>query len=229
MSHDDFAIEPVRGLPGHLPEGERILWQGAPSWRALARRALLVRLSLLWFGGFAAWYAAGAITGGLGIGEALVKTATQGIACAIAVGIIATIAYYQAKTTVFTITNRRVVMRFGLALDLSINLPFKQIEGAALRLFRDGTGDIPLALRGNDRLAYLHLWPNARPWHFSKPQPMLKAVPGAEAVARILAEALRSDLERRDAASSDQPARPEPRPVRLPRPARTPAGLHAAE
>ncbi|MEM9764435.1 MAG: PH domain-containing protein, partial [Pseudomonadota bacterium] len=33
MPHDDdFRSEPVRGLPALLPKGERILWQGAPSW-----------------------------------------------------------------------------------------------------------------------------------------------------------------------------------------------------
>ena len=31
--HDDFDFEPVRGLPQVLPEGERLLWQGAPRWQ----------------------------------------------------------------------------------------------------------------------------------------------------------------------------------------------------
>jgi len=33
--HDDFAGEPVRGLPEKLPAGERILWQGMPDWHPL--------------------------------------------------------------------------------------------------------------------------------------------------------------------------------------------------
>jgi hypothetical protein len=37
MSHDDFKFEPIRGLPEQLPEGEHILWQGAPDPRVLAR------------------------------------------------------------------------------------------------------------------------------------------------------------------------------------------------
>lgn len=35
--HDDFAVEPIPGLPELPPEGEHILWQGAPCWHALAR------------------------------------------------------------------------------------------------------------------------------------------------------------------------------------------------
>jgi len=46
--HDDFNFEPVRGLPEKLPEGEHILWQGAPDVRALAREALGVR----WVAGY---------------------------------------------------------------------------------------------------------------------------------------------------------------------------------
>jgi len=36
----EFEIEPVRGLPEALPQGEHILWQGAPSAWALARDAM---------------------------------------------------------------------------------------------------------------------------------------------------------------------------------------------
>jgi hypothetical protein len=57
MPHDDFAFEPVRGLPERPPLGEEILWQGAPSWWRLAVEAL----SLYWVAGyfvaFAAWRA----------------------------------------------------------------------------------------------------------------------------------------------------------------------------
>ena len=31
MYHDDFDQEPIRGLPEMLPEGETILWHGAPN------------------------------------------------------------------------------------------------------------------------------------------------------------------------------------------------------
>ena len=36
----EFDTEPVPGLPEQLPEGERLRWQGAPKWAALAVRAL---------------------------------------------------------------------------------------------------------------------------------------------------------------------------------------------
>jgi len=38
-------------------------------------------------------------------------------------------------------------------------------------------------------LSYLLLWPHARPMRFAKPQPMLRALPNAAAIAQQLAQA----------------------------------------
>ena len=39
----EYDHEPIRGLPGDLPAGEEILWQGSPDWRTFARSALYTR------------------------------------------------------------------------------------------------------------------------------------------------------------------------------------------
>jgi len=106
------------------------------------------------------------------------------------VGIPAVLAWLFSRTTVYTIASRRVVLRSGVALPMTLNIPFRLVESAALRTYRDGTGGILLALAGPDRISYLHLWPNARPWRAARPEPMLRAVPDAARVAEILAQAL---------------------------------------
>ena len=40
MSHDDFAAEPINGLPELPPRGEVILWQGRPNWLRLTVESL---------------------------------------------------------------------------------------------------------------------------------------------------------------------------------------------
>jgi hypothetical protein len=77
-----------------------------------------------------------------------------------------------------------------MALPVTINLPFAQIDGASLRLFANGSGDIPLKLAARERVAYLLLWPHARPFHFAHPQPCLRAIANADQVAGLLAAAL---------------------------------------
>lgn len=200
MAHDDFQTEPVRGLPETPPEGERIVWQGGPDWRRLARGWLRTRWVAAWFLGLGGWRAATMwADGATGTEMLAVSVWFVGLAVA-AVGVLSLIAYATAKTTVYTITNRRVAMRIGVALTLTLNLPHRWIVSADLRLNPDGTGDIPLSLGGADRLGWLILWPHARPWRLKRPEPMLRAVPDAGRVAVLLADALRADIARREAA-----------------------------
>jgi hypothetical protein len=80
-------------------------------------------------------------------------------------------------------------MRIGVALPVTFNLPFAKIEAANLKNGAHGTGDIALTLVPGERLAYLVLWPHARPWQLKQPQPMLRCIPDAPAVAAMLAQA----------------------------------------
>jgi len=108
----------------------------------------------------------------------------------LAIGVLAVYAWLAHRTTVYTVTSRRVVMRYGVALPITVNLPFAVIEAANFKVHSDGTGDIPLKLTHHDRVSYFLLWPNVRTWRTAKPQPMLRCVPNAEAVAAILGTAL---------------------------------------
>ncbi|MFO1133562.1 MAG: photosynthetic complex putative assembly protein PuhB [Hyphomicrobiales bacterium] len=190
QDHDDFDFEPVRGLPQLLPKGERMLWQGAPRWQDLAVHAFHVRKVIWYFAGLT--LLAGALR--LAEGESLAMAIRpfqwlmpMGLAAA---ALLSALAYLSARTSVYTITTKRVVMRIGMALPVSINLPFSQIDGASLRLFGNGSGDIPLRVTKKDRVAYLMLWPHARPFKYAHPQPCLRSVPRADEVANLLAAAL---------------------------------------
>jgi hypothetical protein len=81
---------------------------------------------------------------------------------------------------------------------MAVNIPFKIIESAGLRTYPDGSGDIPLVLGAGQKVNYLIMWPNVRPWRFSNAQPMLRGIPDAKHVAEILADALRSATEADD-------------------------------
>lgn len=176
----EYEFEPVRGLPGPLPAGERILWQGAPDWRVFARTALFTRWVALYFGALAVI----ALMNGSMYGA--VATLISGV---ILLGLLALFAYGVGRTTVYTITNRRVVLRIGVALNKCINLPLKMIASAQMRDHGRECGDIALDLTGRHRLGYAVLWPHARPFRIGRPQPMLRALPDAAKAAQILAEA----------------------------------------
>jgi hypothetical protein len=99
------------------------------------------------------------------------------------------LAYWSATTTMYTLTNRRIVMRVGIVLTVTFNLPYKTLGSADLKLYKDGTGDIPMQIATKDKIAYFHLWPHARPWRLATPEPMMRCVPEGKQVAAILTDA----------------------------------------
>ncbi|WP_081985150.1 photosynthetic complex putative assembly protein PuhB [Sphingomonas sp. 35-24ZXX] len=177
----EYDDEPVRGLPGELPEGEALLWQGSPDWRLLARSAFFTRIVGLYFAALVVLAIYNGSTSGV--------IATM-IAGALGIGLLMLYAWAVARTTVYTLTNRRVVLRVGVALNMCINLPLAKIGGANLRPLGPVEGDLALQLIGKHNLGYMVLWPHARPWKLSRPEPMLRALPDAAVVGERLARAV---------------------------------------
>jgi hypothetical protein len=193
MSHDDFAVEPVRGLPERPPAGEEILWQGRPDTWRLAVEAL----NIYWVAGyFVVFFGWRALVAGATVStwEAVKIGSPFLVMGALACAILWLIALLQARATVYTVTNRRVAMRIGAALTVTLNLPYKWIGAANLDLRQGGTGTIALSLTGETRLSYLNTWPHVRPWRMKRTEPALRCIPDAERVAKLIAEAAAARL-----------------------------------
>lgn len=180
----------IRGLPDDLPVGERLLWQGAPNWRALCVRAFHIRKVAAYFALLILWRVASGFADGADPAEIITGCAGLASLAVAAIGILVMLAWLSARTTVYSITSQRLVLRCGIALSMDLNIPFGRIGAAQLSLNGDGTGDIALALPKGTRIAYLNLWPHARPWHFRAPQPTLRCIPQAARVADLLSRSL---------------------------------------
>ena len=201
MSHDDFAVETVPGLPAALPAGESLLWQGKPQWRSLAIRALHARKVAIYFLVLMLWSGGEALMLKQGWSAALFAAGGQLALGTLAAALLAGVAWLVARTTIYSITSERVVIRFGVALQFTINLPFSSVEAAQMALHSDGTGDIPLGLNRRQQVSFFLLWPHVRPWHFWKVQPMLRGIGEPARVAALLGEALAAHRQRMRAAA----------------------------
>jgi hypothetical protein len=207
----EFAFEPVHGLPENLPAGEALRWQGAPNWRVLARRAFYVRTVAFYFGLLILLRVVLMLSGGATLKEAALSALWLALLAGIATGILALLAWLYSRSTVYSITDRRLVIRFGVALPMAVNIPFKIVESAGLRPYPDGSGDIPLVLGGGQKVSYIVMWPNVRPWRFANAQPMLRGIPEAKKVAEILADALRDAVaEAGEDAAPETSSEPSP-------------------
>lgn len=226
---NEHEFEAAHGLPEPLPQGERVLWQGSPVFSSMVERVFHARTLAFYF---AVILAARAVTvwaqGGTASAGAIAALWLLP-AVVLALGNLVLLAWLTSKTTVYTITDRRVVMRVGIVLTVTYNLPFTRIESAAIQRSTGPTGDIAFSLAGPDRIAYLHLWPHARPWRLRKTEPMLRSIADAPSVGRLLADAWARE---RGIAIEDSvavaPRRHEPSALPVSAPTLRPQGLTVA-
>lgn len=192
--HDDYAVEPIRGLPERPPAGEQIIWQGSPSWWQMAKHTFHIRAVAAYLLALMAWRAMAHLQDGQPQAAIVAALSLLPIALA-ALGLLSLLAWLCSHTSVYTITSKRIVLRIGVALPTAINIPFTAIGAAGLRGGHgDSAGDICLALVAEKRMAYSNLWPHVRPWHLSRPQPMLRGIAHAGQVAEMLGRALAQAL-----------------------------------
>ena len=223
----EYDYEPTPGLPGRLPEGEHVLWQGAPDWRSLAIRAFHARKVAIYCIVLMAWHFYGRIYDGYSVAMALNALMIPLLLTIAVTALLAGLGWLSARTTVYTITNRRIVMRAGIAIPMSINIPFKSLAEGNLKLHRDGTGDVILKIAGNDRIAYAHLWPHVRRWRFKRPEPMLRCIPEPLQAAETLGRAITPENPPELVGVEKAGARPERSREAVPRASRS-SGLAAA-
>jgi Bacterial PH domain len=192
----EHDFEPVPGLPAHLPEGEHIIWQGRPTRAIVLRRLLRARWIATYFGLAALWALMVGINDGVPTGALLLQLGYVGVLALVVFVLLGLFAHAVSRTSLYTITNRRVVMRVGIALSAIFNLPFTQVEGADFRERADGTGDIALSLKPGHSLSSAVFWPHQRGAIWRKLTPQLICLPDVRLVAERLALQLQAHSAR---------------------------------
>ncbi len=189
MSADHLEHEPIPGLPEELPEGEVVVWQGRPDWRALARHGFKLRLLAAYFGVLIVARAVLVVVHDQGT-EGLLELGTMTLLFAAGLGLVVLLAWLNARATIYTITTRRVVMRIGVALSAAWNLPFKRLAGADFVERPSGDGDIVLELAPPDRVRWIYFWPHVQPGRVLRARPALRAIRQPARVSALLREAV---------------------------------------
>jgi len=178
----------VHGVAEALPPGERVLWEGAPAPQAVARHLLFVRPLTAYFAAMVAWWmfanrdqiATTAFWTPVGMQLLLVGAVLGGFLW---------LGRWIARSTIYAITDRRIVMRLGVIFPLTVNIPLRNIMGAQVKQFGDGTGQIALQLDPKEKLAWIVLFPHVRPWRFTNPQPLLRGLADPAQVGEVLRNA----------------------------------------
>lgn len=173
-----------------LAPGETIVWQGRPATLALMRHVFHLHLIGAYLLLIQALNAYASYRKGLDLIGALRWAVPLAVASLAAFAIFAALAWFSARSTHYVITDRRLVMKFGLAMPATLSIPFPMIERLSVTLGSGRCGDIPVRMRHGHHIPYLKLWPHARPWQFRQPEPMLRCVPQAGRIAALASRAI---------------------------------------
>ena len=176
-------------LDRRLVQDDAIVWQGAPSWRVIARDVYHLRFISAYLAFLVVLDALQAWAKAIPLGKALHDSVPLAVIIAAVLANFCGLAWLTARTTRYTITTRRVILAYVIAIPATLSIPWSRIRRIELALDRDGNGDIALGLAADDHMPYLKLWPHARPWRLGHPQPMLRGVARAADVARLATNA----------------------------------------
>ena len=180
------ALPWSRPAPVRLAPDENLLWADAPTFWPMAQRLYHVRAIAVYGAALMLADVVQAKLHGLTLWPALEAAIPGMLTALVGLGIFCALAWASARTTRYTLTTKRLVMQFGLALPKTLGIPLPQIAAVAVRMRGDGTGDLTLKPHAGAKLGYLKLWPFARPWRFGAPEPMLREVPAAGYVGTVL-------------------------------------------
>lgn len=179
---DEIEGPSADGDPMGTPAAnETVLWKGRPNLPILTRTTFHTRSVALYF------VALIAISLAFGNANAALVCAVLGV---IGLAILQFLAWLSARSTLYILTDARLIMRIGMAIETRINIPLKHIGSAHLKPRDKGHGDIALEIKGERLLGWLLLWPHTRPFRYSEPQPMMRSIPEAQKVASLLADAV---------------------------------------
>jgi hypothetical protein len=178
----------IRGIAMPLPAGEVVRWQGAPEVRSLARFTFHQRKVALYVGVMLAWWAINAWRA-----DGLAQW-QQGIVllvlAAIPVAVTELLARLVAQSSIYAITDQRVVMKVGFVFPMTLNIPHRVIASGGVRKNGDGTGQLAMPLIAGERIAYVALWPHCKPFDITRPVPVFRAVPQVDEVGALLRAAV---------------------------------------
>lgn len=188
----DEATTWLPGVEMPLPAGDTLLWSGQPDLRSTALNVLHLRALMVYWalvaGAFLVWSAVGGAT----MGSLAADLAWLLVVAVAGTGIVFGFAWLIRRTTLYAVTDRRVVMKIGITLSAVLNLPYGKLGKVDLRAFGDETGDVILTPSTEDRVGWIFLWPHNRPWKLKDPIPALRCIPDAERIGRDIAERVRA-------------------------------------
>ena len=178
-----------------LPPDETLLWSAQPKPSAFVRRVFHLRALTMYFALIVGFSSIGTLSSAAEMKVLLGSLVWQLSLGGMVLVILNVLGRFYAKSTIYALTNKRFVIRSGLALPSVIAIPLTKLQSAGIRTYSDDTGDIVLVPDKGLKVYWLLLWPSVRTFEWRHVQPLLRAIEKPEVVAGMLKELISIESE----------------------------------
>ena len=168
-----------------IPEGESILWKGKPSFWGFSWYFFGLKLLAFYLIVLSVVFAA-RLTVTDFFTAFLVDFLPFLLSGILTSCILMALAKIQSQSSVYIITENRVIIKSGAALSFLISMPFKKIKAVNLQKRKGSLGTISFELNSGKRVPYISCWPSVRPWRFKNTEPAFSCIENVDEVATIL-------------------------------------------
>ena len=170
-----------------IPSGEKIFWNGKPNWKSFGYHAFGVKYFSIYFF-VCALYAVSQIDAIFSFGAFFTKFIPYLISGILAGTILLLLSYFSARHTCYVITEKRIVIRTGVALVFLLNMPFKNILSIDMKTLAQGRGNVIFKVQSKKRIPYLSCWPSVKSGSFFEPIPAFRSIRDIEKIGQIISE-----------------------------------------
>ena len=103
-----------------------MIWQGKPSFTGLALRSFHIREVAIYFGLLLAWRLWSNWSQGMPATDAAISALWLIVPAISGIAVLAGLAWLFRRAACYTITSKRVLFQFGVALPMTMNIPLSQ-------------------------------------------------------------------------------------------------------
>ena len=179
-----------------IPVGEMIRWCGRPNWKSLGYHAFGVKYLTVYLI-LSALYAVSQTNSPFRFGAFTVQYLPYIMSGIFAGIILFFLAYLAARHTCYVITEKRVVIRTGIALVFLLNVPFKNVVSIDLQRLANGSGNLSFKAQSKKRIPYLSCWPSVRSGSLLQPIPAFRSISDVEEIGNLVGEIAKQNREQK--------------------------------
>ena len=180
-----------------IPKGERVCWTGKPNWISFGFHAFGIKYILIYFI-VSAFYAISQIELVFSFKAFIGEYISFVVSGMIASLILFMLSYFSAQHTYYVITEKRLVIRTGIALVFLLNVPLKNVISIDKQSLFYGYGNLSFKPQSKKRIPYFSCWPSVRRGSFLNPVPTFRSIANIEQIGKIVGDLAEKNREGKD-------------------------------